>query len=50
MDLKEAKEILRAHNEWRRDVKTYPSELEMVNPIKLGQAIDKVLEFLDSKI
>lgn len=44
MELKEAILLLKKHNEWRRDL---PHDLgdgkEMVNPKKLGIAIDKVV-------
>ena len=46
MELHEAKEILRSHNKWRRDVED-KLDLDMVDPIQLGIAIDTILDFLD---
>lgn len=47
MKLREAKEILRKHNKWRRD-KTVPSKLKMQDPTQLGIAIDTILNYLDN--
>jgi hypothetical protein len=43
MELHEAIEILKKHNEWRRE-KRFPSHLEATNPTDLGIAIDTVVK------
>ncbi len=43
MKLYEAIEILKNHNEWRRDDE-FPSKLEVTNPVELGIAIDIVVK------
>lgn len=43
MKLKEAIDILKKHNKWRRD-KNVPPKIKMQNPVKLGQAIDVVVK------
>jgi len=43
MKLHEAIEILKKHNEWRRDDE-FPSKLEVTNPVELGIAIDIVVK------
>lgn len=40
MEIKEAIEILRSHNEWRRG-----APVLMETPAKLGEAIDTVVQF-----
>lgn len=42
MTVKEANEILKRHNMWRRG-----AEIEMEKPTKLGIAIDVVTSFVD---
>lgn len=44
MELKQAIEILRKHNEWRRG-----AEIPMTDPKILGEAIDCVVENFDAK-
>ena len=39
MNLTQAIQILKLHNEWRRG-----AEIDMLNPKMIGQAIDKVIE------
>lgn len=46
MELKEAVRILEYHNEWRRDNSLTPDQMPMVNPTKLGIAIDTVVKFI----
>ena len=45
MKTERAIEVLKTHNEWRRD-KNVPNGKEMVNPTELGIAIDKAIEIL----
>lgn len=47
MKVEEALEILKKHNEWRRD-DSVPNSKEMVNPTTLGIAIDTITEFIFS--
>jgi hypothetical protein len=47
MDLQEAAEILRSHNEWRRD-DSAPAKRLMQSPEELGVAIDTVLAIVDA--
>ena len=44
MTLQEAKQILTAHNEWRRGAEIY-----MINPAQVGIAIDVILNELKDK-
>ena len=46
MELKEAIEILKRHNEWRRGSDKYPLD----NPTRIGIAIDTILEALNNEI
>ena len=46
MNLKQAIQILKDHNEWRRN-DNIPNDLEMVNPTQLGIAIDIILKELE---
>lgn len=46
MTREEAAEILRDHNEWRRD-KEVPSSKPMVCPTLLGKAIDFAVLYLE---
>ena len=41
MTLQEAKQILKAYNEWRRG-----AEIDMINPTQVGIAIDVILNFM----
>jgi len=43
MTLKEAIEILRKHNEWRRG-----ADVEMISPKKVGEAIDVIIAHYDN--
>lgn len=45
MNIKEANEILKRHNLWRRGV-----EIEMENPTNLGEAIDVITKFVDEHL
>lgn len=45
MTTERATEVLKQHNEWRRD-DNIPNSKDMVNPTELGQAIDKAVEVL----
>lgn len=47
MNYKEAADILRNHNQWRRDKNT-PAETKMQEPRVLGEAIDTATEVLYS--
>lgn len=49
MTFSEAKEILDKHNKWRRD-NHVPNQYEMVNPTKLGIAIETAIEALSGCI
>lgn len=44
MNLTQAIQILKIHNEWRRG-----AEIEMINPKLVGQAIDKIIELDKAK-
>ena len=46
MKILEAVEVLKNHNEWRRD--TEDKGLKMTNPIDLGIAIDTVVNFIET--
>lgn len=43
MKIKEAIEILENHNKWRRD-SSFPPKIDMVEPKKLGVAIDVIIK------
>lgn len=45
MDLKEAIEILKQHNLWRRG----KDDIPMQHPFKIGDAIDFVVEYLENQ-
>lgn len=45
MTTNEAIEVLKAHNEWRRD-DNFPNSKAMVNPTELGKALDKAIEVM----
>lgn len=47
MKTSEAIEVLKAHNEWRRD-DSIPNSKAMVNPTELGKALDKAVEVMGS--
>ncbi|WP_417444628.1 hypothetical protein [Joostella sp.] len=45
MTIERALQVLEQHNEWRRD-KNVTSEMKMVNPTELGNAIDVTIEYI----
>lgn len=45
MNIEEAIKILEAHNKWRRD-SSVPAKTKQQNAIKIGVAIDTVLNYL----
>lgn len=49
MNLEEARDILIAHNKWRRD-DHIPNQYEMPNPIKLGIALEVAISSIDRLI
>lgn len=44
MEIKEAIKIVERHNEWRRG-----AEIDMTDPVILGQAMDKVIKYVKEK-
>lgn len=42
-------EVLKAHNEWRRD-DNIPNSKAMVNPTELGKALDKAIEVMENEL
>ena len=45
MTIKQAYNILKRHNKWRRG-----ADIKMTNPLKLGIAIETVLTYLELKL
>lgn len=50
MHLKEAIQVLKSHNEWRRYDGEIDKTPEMQNPKEIGVAIDKVLETFKNSV
>jgi len=48
MEIKEAIEILKKHNEWRRYDGDIDKSPEMISPKKIGIAIDTIIEYYKS--
>lgn len=46
MKIKEATQILKLYNQYRRD-NNVPSKIDMPNPTQLGIAIDVITDFID---
>ena len=48
MNIKEATEILKTHNLWRRD-NNVPNQYEMGDVTELGVAIDTIVKYLENE-